>query len=153
MDTFATIKNGRYLLSNGQPSHFLVTELQCRCGCGSKQMWQSTIDMIEMVRAKFNSPIDPSSGVRCVAYNKTREGAKPKSQHLPRDLNGAIVEASGTQVGASHAIDFVVREYAPSKVYRVCDRDATELGIIGLGQYPGFTHADTRVGSKKRYRW
>jgi len=146
---FARIEAGRYILSDGTPSHFTTAELSCKCGCGRHDMDQQTIDMIEKVRTKFGAPIFPNCGIRCEAHNRAVEG-KELSQHLPRTEAGVIVY--GRQPGgAGRAIDFNIKGWTPAKVGRVLDRDAAEVGIVGLGVYPGFVHADTRTGAPARW--
>lgn len=146
---FARIEDGHYLTSDGRPSHFTVAELACRCGCGRKDMDQRTIDMIERIRTQFGTPIFPNCGIRCEAHNRA-VGGKELSQHLPRTEGGVIIY--GTKPGgASRAVDFNLKLWTPEKVYRVLDRAAIDLGIVGLGKYPGFVHADTRTGGPARW--
>lgn len=157
---FARINDrGYYILSTGKISHFTTRELKCKCGCGSFQMAQSAIDMIENVRTRLISPIFPHSGVRCWRYHnwvyelenrrRARKGLKPiavpkDSMHLPRTPEGVILLESGTAYGCSHAVDFTAAHESPSEVQRICDQEAESLGVWGLGSYPGFTHCDSR---------
>lgn len=146
---FAVISDGRYLLSNGEPSHFTVAELACRCGCGLMDMDQRTIDVIEAVRMFLGMPVFPNCGIRCEAHNRA-VGGKPLSQHLPRTPAGIIIAGVG-RGGAGRAIDFSVKTWAPAKLYQSIDRHALELGVVGLGKYPGFVHVDTRIGGPARW--
>lgn len=146
---FARIEAGRYICSDGTPSHFTTAELSCRCGCGRKDMDQRTIDMIEKIRRQFGVPVFPNSGIRCEAHNRI-VGGKDLSQHLPRSESGVIVY--GTRPGgAGRAVDFNLKGYSTEKVYRILDRAAIDLGVVGLGKYPGFVHADTRTGGPARW--
>lgn len=149
---FAPISSaGYYRTSAGTLSHFHVTEMTCRCGCGLYEMDQQQIDLLEKIRAKLgNVPMHVPSGVRCWTYNKAIGGA-PASQHLPRTPAGVIVKEAGPAIlhtGAGRATDFTVKTLQPSRVQWLID-DMPELK--GMGSYSGFTHADSRTG--RRARW
>lgn len=157
MRTFATINpDGYYLLSTGGVSHFNQSEMTCRCGCGADMMDQRQIDTLEAIRVLVGEPIHVNSGVRCWKYHQhvyalAGKAVVPDSQHIPRDRAGTKVLTSGTVLGASRATDITVAGRTPRALRAVIEIHAHELGIVGLGAYPGFTHVDTRDGPPARW--
>lgn len=140
--------DGYYVTSSGLQSHFNVRELQCRCGCGARNVDESLIDALEKVREFFGGvPIIPNSGVRCWTYNKKIGGAKA-SQHLPRDASGVIDQRSGDRHDSfGRACDFTIKDVTPKMIQSKLHNKLHKFGLRGLGKYKGFTHVDVRAGA------
>lgn len=60
--------------------HFRVSELACPC-CGIFVYNSYTLDMLESFRDAVQSPVQVTSGSRCVRHNK-EVGGFPNSAHL-----------------------------------------------------------------------
>ncbi len=104
--------------------HFNREEISCNCGCGQDTIDYKLIMVLEDVREHFGKPIIVTSGNRCIPYNKTVGGVKTSQHTLGR------------------ACDIKVSGVAPCDVYDYINgRYPTELG---LGNYPTFTHVDSR---------
>lgn len=87
------------------------------------------VDLLERIRAEFDSPVTVNSGFRCKSYNK-RVGGATHSRHIQGD-----------------AADITIRSVLPSEVHK----KALELNPNGgVGSYRTFTHVDTR-GHKARW--
>lgn len=89
-------------------------------------------DYLEPLRAEFG-PVTIASGFRSLGHNSEVGGA-PASFHTRR---------AGRRGAAA---DVVCRRGEPAQWYRLLD----QLGVPGLGLYPGHVHADNRLG---RARW
>lgn len=111
-------------------NHFKVSEMACKCGCGTNQIDPHVIAILELVRCHFQQPVIITSARRCNKHNKAVGGAA-KSQHL-----------LGT------AVDIKVKGIAPSTVYQFLD--STFPNSLGLGSYRTFTHIDIRPN---KARW
>lgn len=147
---------GLYLLSSGAPSHFSVAEMTCRCGCGAHQVDQRQVDMLEAIRNLVEQPVHVNSGVRCWAYHQhvyQSQGLAvvQDSQHIPRRPDGVKILESGTQDGATRATDITVGTLTPKALRHLLEQRAQQLGLVGMGAYPGFTHVDTRDGARARW--
>lgn len=96
-----------------------------------RQLWgniRSTLLAVDKVCARMGEPVGEVLSVyRCPAYNATCPGAKSHSYHL-----------------RNNAIDMRFKS-SPRKVAAMA-RDMRKAGLFkgGVGQYPGFTHLDTR---------
>lgn len=91
-------------------------------GRGMDTVDAALLRILDTVRDYFGRPVHVNSGFRCVQRNAEVGGASA-SQHLQ-----------------GRAADIVVSGVPPSKVYAFLDtwHDG------GLGNYPTFTHVDTR---------
>ena len=114
--------------------HFSRSEFQCT-GCRGKICPQGynngngysvvdvqLLEMLEHLRVHFGQPIKVNSGFRCVERNAEVGGAS-SSKHMH-----------------GMAADIVVSGVEPGAVYRYLDTRWNG----GLGNYPSFTHLDTR---------
>ncbi len=96
-----------------------------------RQLWgniRSTLLAVDKVSVRLGEPVGEVLSVyRSPAYNATCRGAKSQSYHL-----------------RNNAIDMRFHS-SPRKVARMA-RDMRKAGLFkgGIGQYPGFTHMDTR---------
>lgn len=135
----AQTRDGRYLTSIGEESHFGVQEFACRCGCGAHDIDVALVERLEALRAVVGGPIHIASGVRCEAHNKAVGGA-PKSEHVPRAHDPG-------ETPYSRAADLVHRELSPAALYMAW-RERWLNGGVGLGA--SILHVDTR---EPRMEW
>lgn len=148
--------DGFYLVSSGSSSHFHVSEMTCRCGCGAHQVDQRQVDLLEAIRKLVGQPVHVNSGVRCWPYHQhvyQSQGlpVTGDSQHIPRTPDGAKVVTSGTKDGGTRATDITVATLTPKALRHKLEQNALRLGLVGMGAYPGFTHVDTRDGARARW--
>jgi len=109
---------------------FNRAEFACPCGCGFDTVDTELMPVLQDVREQFGQPVTINSGCRCPQYNRSVGGAL-SSQHLK-----------------GRAADITVKDVPPSIVQQyLLDKYSERLGI---GEYMGFTHIDTRTG---RARW
>lgn len=106
--------------------NFHLSELECRCGCGTTKVNGDHIQNLQNFRDRLGKPIRINSGYRCPAYNKKIDGAR-NSQHI-----------------YGCATDIVVDGMNPKSV-----QNEAEV-FDGLGRYRTFTHVDSR-GYKARW--
>lgn len=110
--------------------HFNRAEFACHCGCGFDTVDTELLEILEVVRGYFKSPISINSAARCRRHNK-KEGGSPKSQHL-----------------IGKAADIAVKGTDPAEVANYVE---TLLGFRGgIGRYRSFTHVDVR---ENKARW
>jgi zinc D-Ala-D-Ala carboxypeptidase len=109
--------------------HFWRYEVACKCGCGADSMDVETLHLAELVRDFVDAPISPSSGYRCLEYNR-KIGSGDKSQH-PK----------------ARAMDLPVPD--PTKVYDYLCRLYPDR--FGFGLYDTFVHIDTRTIGPARW--
>lgn len=108
--------------------HFSRSEFACHCGCGfglgGKDVSAELVRILELIRARFDTPITILSGCRCKQHNR-KVGGAPYSQHL-----------------RGRAADIRVQGVAPKTVADWLDeRYPNEFGI---GRYQTWTHIDVR---------
>lgn len=110
--------------------NFNRSEFACKCGCGFDTVDVKLIQILEIVRKRFNKPIIISSGCRCEKHNAS-VGGEDGSKH---------------KIGI--AADIVVKDTSPADVYSfLCEHAPNKYGI---GNYNSFTHIDVR-NDKKRF--
>lgn len=107
---------------------FSAAELACKCGCGlgMKDMDQSFLNRLDMLRISYGGPLIITSGFRCKLYNEKIKGAK-NSQHclgMAVDIHVAEADKRWNLVACAMALGFSVAA------------DTT------------FVHIDTRPGTK-----
>lgn len=134
----AKLRNGKFLTSDGEESHFSGVEFACRCGrCPWSDpkkvpVHQDLIDFLEdKIRGHYNRPVALLSGARCEAHNKSIGGSS-RSLHVP-EFHG----------GLCHASDIGVRGVEP---YKVHDHALREMGpeMGGAGHGKTRCHVDVR---------
>lgn len=112
--------------------HFHPYELRCKDGAPYPERWYQSraanlLQACEDVRRMFNRPMTVISGYRTPEYNAKIGGAK-KSQHMQ-----------------GRAVDFVIDGVPPATVQKAIFENQHSLHRIrGFGEYPTFTHIDTR---------
>lgn len=104
--------------------NFSREEFACKCGCGFETVDVRLIQILEHVRAYFDSPITINSGCRCESHNKAIDGSKG-SKHL-----------------FGLAADIVVKDFHAYEVFDFLDKEFPNM--YGFGKYKGFTHVDSR---------
>ncbi len=112
-------------------NHFSRKEFACRCGeCDFDIVDAELVAVLEGVRKHFGSPVQITSGCRCVCHNK-RCGGSENSEHL-----------------TGRAADFVVVGIPAQAVHAYLME--TYRDKYGIGRYDTWTHLDVR---KNRARW
>lgn len=114
--------------------HFSRSEFACHCGCGfglgNGDVSAELVRILELTRARFDTPLTVLSGCRCRNHNR-RVGGATSSQHLH-----------------GRAADIRVQGVAPKVVADwLCERYPDGFGI---GRYPTWTHIDVRP---RKTRW
>jgi uncharacterized protein YcbK (DUF882 family) len=100
------------------------------CGIPKKSLWKNivpTLQVLDMLRAHFNSPLTINSAYRSPGYNRAC-GGKSQSYHM-----------------SFFAIDFKIKGVSPTQCYNRLTLWRNK-GVFkgGLGRYDTFTHVDTR---------
>ena len=103
--------------------NFTLKEFRCRDGSDRVLVDVDFVrDKLQAIRDCFNAPVTVNSAYRTEAYNKKIGGAK-SSYHCK-----------------GQAFDIVVKGHTPQQVAQC----AQALGIMGIIQYNGFVHVDSR---------
>ena len=103
--------------------NFKVKEFRCKGGEDEILIDVDFVkDKLQKIRDHFDAPVTISSAYRTPGYNVKVKGAKA-SYHLQ-----------------GRAFDIVVKGHTPQEVARY----AQSLGILGIIQYNGFVHVDSR---------
>jgi len=110
--------------------NFSRKEFACSCGCGFDTIDYELLEVLEDVRAYFDSPVYINSGCRCISHNH-KVGGSTHSQHLYGKASDIVVKDIDADV---------VADYLESKYQ----------SIYGIGRYNGRTHIDVRSG---KARW
>ena len=104
--------------------NFKVKEFRCKGGEDEILIDVDFVkDKLQKIRDHFDAPVTINSAYRTPGYNAKVKGAKA-SYHLQ-----------------GRAFDIVVEERTPQEVARY----AQSLGILGIIQYNGFVHVDSRL--------
>lgn len=133
------------LLEEHDIRHFHPSEIvHLRAGVPPRELWPNilpTLAVAERIRGRLRVHVDRAvilvtSGYRSPEYNE-RVGGAPESLHV--EFNALDIWSPQVPAG-------VLADYARS------DPDAARMGI---GEYPGFVHIDTRghLGRKAPARW
>ena len=110
--------------------NFSRDEFAFKCGCGFDAVDIELVNVLEIVRKRFNKPVKINSACRCAKHNK-KVGGSENSKH---------------RLGI--AADIVVSDTKPSDVYSfLCGYAPNKYGI---GSYETFTHIDVR---QDKARW
>jgi hypothetical protein len=104
--------------------NFKVREFASKCGDDMIFIDTDFVkNKLQKIREHFNKPIKITSGYRSEAHNKKTGGSK-NSYHLKGE-----------------AFDISVSDITPSEVCKY----AESIGILGVIQYPNWTHIDSRT--------
>lgn len=110
--------------------HFDSKEFECKCGCGKFIQNDELINLLECIRATFDSSIKINSGTRCEKHNKEEDGAED-SQHLFGTAADIVVKGVSADL-----VQAKLKSWFPDS--------------HGIGSYDNFTHIDVR---KEKARW
>lgn len=110
--------------------HFKRSEFACKCGCGFDVVDHELLNVLELIRRRFDSPVIITSGCRCESHNK-ESGGKLDSQHL-----------------IGKAADIVVKNISPVKIVKFLESEFPAR--YGIGLYNGWVHIDVRAN---KARW
>ena len=94
--------------------NFKRSEFACKCGCGFDTVDAELVQVLEVVRFKYNSPVHITSGCRCDTHNK-KVGGSDGSKH---------------KLGI--AADIVVEGVPPVDVYRFLTSIFKSLALIPI---------------------
>ena len=120
---YSVTKDGDKKISN----NFKVKEFRCKDGTDKVLVDVAFVqNKLQNIRDFFNAPITINSAYRTESWNKKQGGAK-KSYHL-----------------TGQAFDIVVKGHTPQEVAGY----ARQIGIMGVIEYNGFVHVDSR---KEKY--
>ena len=64
--------------------NFSSAEMMCSCGCGSDDMDQDFMTILQNIREEMNRPLKISSGVRCAKHNSLVSSTGNNGPHVPR---------------------------------------------------------------------
>lgn len=119
--TYSLSKNGEESIS----ANFKVKEFRCKDGSDAILIDSDFVkNYLQKIRDHFNVAVTVNSGYRTPAYNK-KVGGATNSYHVK-----------------GQAFDIVVKGRTPQEVAQF----AQQLGIMGIIQYNGFVHVDSRAG-------
>jgi len=110
--------------------YFKRAEFSCKCGCGFEVADHELLELLSVVRVRFNAPVIINSACRCAKHNNAVGGAS-SSKHL-----------------LGIAADISVKGVSPSEVYGFIDSAYPDS--YGIGKYDTFTHVDVR---RYKARW
>ena len=63
--------------------NFSSDEMRCHCGCGSDDMDQDFMEILQNIREDMNRPLKISSGVRCANHNSQVSSTGSTGPHVP----------------------------------------------------------------------
>ena len=110
--------------------YFSRKEFSCKCGCGFQTVDAELLEVLMMVRSKFESGVTINSACRCEKHNK--------------NIGGSY----GSKHKQGIAADIVVKGVDASYVYAYLDGGFPDK--YGIGKYDSFTHIDVRP---EKARW
>ena len=61
--------------------NFYEDEFSCKCGCGLNGIDTNLVELLQLTRDEYGSPMTVTSGLRCETWNKAC-GGKENSSHL-----------------------------------------------------------------------
>ena len=102
--------------------NFKVKEFACKDGSDEILIDEKLVYKLQLIRDHFNKPVHINSGYRTQEYN-TRIGGARNSYHKQ-----------------GRAADIHIDGIHPKEIAAY----AESIGILGIGEYPTFTHVDTR---------
>lgn len=73
--------------------NFTVKEIECKCGCGQKNIDILMMYKLQQAREVYDNPIRITSGVRCFAWNK-KVGGVENSPHIKGQAIDMFVASS-----------------------------------------------------------
>ena len=110
--------------------YFSRSEFSCKCGCDTSGVDVELLNVLEDLRIYFDSPVEITSGNRCIEHNKKIGGSK-RSKHTK-----------------GIAADVKVKGIPSKEVYTYLDSIYPDT--YGIGLYNSWVHIDMR---DRRARW
>lgn len=78
--------------------YFNKSEFECKCGCGTNNMQEGIVVVLDETRAYFNASITVSSGCRCATHN-AKVGGVSNSRHMKgKAVDFRVMGKSATEV-------------------------------------------------------
>lgn len=114
--------------------NFTVSEVECKCGCGKKDVSDELLKVLEAIRTKLAEPVYLSSVCRCQKHNKD-VGGKEWSAHTESPC---------------HAVDITVNN---SYNRYVIIESAIEHGFNRIGVASDFVHIDKSTNLPSPFVW
>ena len=114
--------------------NFEWSELECKCGCGTRHISSLAIEALQKVRDALGVPLTINSAARCPSWNG-EVGGTLGSRHL-----------SITDEQYSTAFDVSTRNISAEEL----KHEAIQAGFKGIGTYDAFVHIDIR---SRKARW
>ena len=112
--------------------NFAVSEMECKCGCGTADMDEDFMKILQNIREDMNRPLKISSGVRCANHNSKVSSTGKDGPHVPRTNGTAASDILIAGADALRLID-IARKHGSSGV-----------GISQRGNHAKrFIHLDT----------
>ena len=112
--------------------NFAVSEMECKCGCGTADMDEDFMKILQNIREDMNRPLKISSGVRCANHNSKVSSTGKDGPHVPRKNGTAASDILIAGADALRLID-IARKHGISGV-----------GISQRGNHAKrFIHLDT----------
>ena len=105
--------------------NFHRSEFACQCNCGFDTVDIALVEMLEIVRGRYDIPVTITSGCRCPEHNEAIGGSE-KSQHM-----------------LGKAADFKIEGVEPERIASFIYRHTGGLNY-GIGTYNGWVHLDSR---------
>ena len=112
--------------------NFAISEMECKCGCGTADMDEDFMKILQNIREDMNRPLKISSGVRCANHNSKVSSTGKDGPHVPRTNGTAASDILIAGADALRLID-IARKHGISGV-----------GISQRGNHAKrFIHLDT----------
>jgi uncharacterized protein YcbK (DUF882 family) len=109
--------------------NFSLKEMECKCGCGIRNIDGHAIDTLQNLRDTVGRPLYITSAARCVDHNL--------------DVGGSAISFHISTVDhKSKAFDISMRGHHIDSFVKM----AQKVGFTGIGIYRTFVHVDTRPG-------
>lgn len=120
--------------------NFKRSEFACKCGCGYDTVDHELIEILEITRGRYDTPIIITSGCRCITHN----------EKIQLESNPDYVSySSNSQHLYGRAADIKIHGVDTSRVYNFINRHAPNK--LGLGLYSSWVHVDTRTNGPARW--
>ena len=119
--------------------YFNRSEFACKCGCGFETVDHELLELVSVVRVRFNLPLTINSSCRCLEHNEAVQKEANKN-YVPYSSKSKHMQGI--------AADIVVKGVNPKDVYKfICEAYPDQYGV---GKYNSFTHIDVR---RNKARW
>ncbi len=115
--------------------NFLWSELECKCGCGTRNIDKEAIRKLQMLRIQIGKPFTINSAARCPKHN-WNAGGKMTSRHLSVN-SGTFL---GVNIIKATAFDISIVGHDAYKLKIA----AQQCGFNGIGIARSFIHIDIR---------